>query len=345
MAYRRFLNDSDYLAILTEEAFSQLIRDVHDRVPQAEQAAEMDIVGYLGQYYEIGRELERGKAMREYTPAVSYPAGAYILLNGKPARVTAPMNGYRKPLDREYWKEIVDFTLISDIDTVPPYLQTRTYNNGNVVRHNGGYWRCVSPNGWDFSNIVVPGIRAWEEVAVAEWEALVDYSEWDVVAYNGNFYALTSKPADYDTSVTPSDGDWWGLVGEYNTEYKFDCADTAHDYAVSGGKVYVPVMNPNADIPQEGVNVVTDDPRNLNLVKHMTRIAVYYLHQTISPTNISETRRLMYEDSMAWLINASKLRVNPLIPRKRKESGEPKDDWATATFQRDFDPYENMWII
>ena len=44
--------------------------------------------------------------------------------------------------------------------------------------------------------------------------------------------------------------------------------------------------------------------------------------------------------------DSAKLRLNPQIPRKKnKETGQPKDDWAMATFQRDFDPNENMWLI
>ena len=96
----------------------------------------------------------------------------------------------------------------------------------------------------------------------------------------------------------------------------------------------------------EGKNIIRDDPRNINIVAHMSRIALYHLHSIISPTNISETRRWAYEDSITWLYNASKFKINPQLPRKREhDSNLPKVDWALATFQKDFDPNENAWLI
>ena len=59
--YRRFLNDSDYLSLLTPEALSQITRNDSERFIQAEEAAEMSIVEYLSENYEVVRELNKGK--------------------------------------------------------------------------------------------------------------------------------------------------------------------------------------------------------------------------------------------------------------------------------------------
>ena len=56
--YKRFLNNADYLSIVTEEALSQLIRGREDRLAQAEEAAEQSIVEYLTDNYEIEKVLE-----------------------------------------------------------------------------------------------------------------------------------------------------------------------------------------------------------------------------------------------------------------------------------------------
>lgn len=45
--YRRFLNDSDYLGIITAEALSQMTRNTPERFIQAEECAEMSITEYL----------------------------------------------------------------------------------------------------------------------------------------------------------------------------------------------------------------------------------------------------------------------------------------------------------
>ena len=47
--YRRFLNNDDYLGIITPEALAQLTRGNDARFIQAEESAEMSIVEYLSQ--------------------------------------------------------------------------------------------------------------------------------------------------------------------------------------------------------------------------------------------------------------------------------------------------------
>lgn len=57
--YRRFLNDSDYLGIITAEALSQMTRNNPERFIQAEESAEMSITEYLSENYEIEQELNQ----------------------------------------------------------------------------------------------------------------------------------------------------------------------------------------------------------------------------------------------------------------------------------------------
>ena len=51
--YRRFLNNDDYLSIITQDALSQLVRKNENRYIQAEQAAEASITDYLSENFEI----------------------------------------------------------------------------------------------------------------------------------------------------------------------------------------------------------------------------------------------------------------------------------------------------
>ena len=71
----------------------------------------------------------------------------------------------------------------------------------------------------------------------------------------------------------------------------------------------------------------------------MVRLAVYELTKLIAPNNVSAVRMRDYEDSMKWLNDAAKLRLNPQIPRKVDETKKPVTDWQLATFQNDYDPY------
>lgn len=347
MADIRYLNDRDYLMIITEEHLKMLLRDVHDRIIQAEQSAEMDFLEYLDQYYCVKEELAKGKMIREYSPDITYPSDIYFVHDDEIYRTLTPINGYKKPTVTKYWRLLSDLSSIRDIDRVPEYRQLGTYRIGDIVRFANSYYECVTRNGFDFGDIRIPGLRCWTQVPTVEWAQYTDYAQYDVVRYDGNFYILDTLEG-FDSEANPIDSDCWSQIGNYVADistYKYSVEDEDHDYVVMDGVVFKPIVNPNADELEEGRNIVKEDPRNKNMIKHLVRIATYYLHQTISPTNISETRRLMYEDSMDWLYKASKFKLNPQIPRRKDEKGLDKVDWAVASFERAFNPYENPWMI
>ena len=353
LMYRRFLNDKDYLAIITKDGLNQLLREEHDRILQAEESAEQDMREFLDQYYEIEKVLAQGKSIREYSPMVTYPADAYFYVkteNSKGdivlqiARSLTSINAYHKPTLKVYWERVLNFDGI-DTDKVIPYFQMRTYRPGDIVKYGTEFWRCVLCNGWDFNNIVIPGLNAWKEVPVRAWEPLFEWVLNDVCSYDGVFYALISEDG-LDTSQTPDESNCWGEIGEYTTDYEYSYGEDSHDYVVCEGSVFLPFINPNADKLEENVNYVFDDPRNPNVVKHMTRIAIYYLHQTISPTNIPQSRQYMYEESKDWLYKASKFKLNPQLPRKMDPvTKEPKVDWALADFSAPYDTDTNPWLM
>ena len=76
----------------------------------------------------------------------------------------------------------------------------------------------------------------------------------------------------------------------------------------------------------------------------MVRLAIYELTKLIAPNNISVVRIRDYEDSMKWLSDAAKLKLNPQIPRKLDKDKKPILDWQLATFQTDYDPNKNPWM-
>ena len=86
--YRRFLNNNDYLSIITEQALTQLIRGNEMRYEQAEQAAEASVVDYLSENYEIEKELNKGKYLFAYNRKITYPVGSHFYLDGKIALIS-----------------------------------------------------------------------------------------------------------------------------------------------------------------------------------------------------------------------------------------------------------------
>lgn len=358
MSYLRFLTNKDYCSIATEEHISQIIRDVPDRIVQAEQRAEMNMLEHLDQYYEIEKVLAVGKNIREYNVAVTYPAQVFIKKDEEIFKTLTAINGYKKPTKLVYWEKVVEFIDPSLIERAKKYSQLRMYAKGEVVRFGTEYWQCLIAHGYEAGEIHVPGVATWIEANIVPWEPNCEWKKDDVCSFNGCFYQYlapqigegeeeeageTNEP---NVTSDPEEDEAWGKIGDYSQDWEYDYSEGVKDYVVAEGTVFYPIMNPNADKLVEGVNIIHEDPRNINVVAHMSRIALYYLHQLISPTNISETRRWAYEDSMQWLNDAAKFKINPQLPRKRDhETGEKRVDWALATFQKSYDPNENAWLI
>lgn len=338
--YKRFLNTNDYIGIITEDALLQLIRGNEERLSQAEEAAEASIVEYLIDHYEIEKVLSVGKKLIEYTPKIIYPVGTYFYHDGKIWETLRSINGYKTPSDVLYWEVCQNF--IENEHDVLQYSQTTNYQPGDIVKFANVYYCCLEPNGFDFGDIRVPGITAWEEVSAYLWQANIEYNLWEIVSWERSFYALTSLD-DVDWTQNPLESDNWGLIGGYDPEYEYQFIDT--EYVVFNGKVYIPVMDVNADKLQEGYNIRQSDPRNPNIKKHLLRLAIYELHKLVSPNNVSSSRITDYETSILWLRDASRLKINPQIPRKLDEENKPVTEYAIATYQRDYDPNKNPWQI
>ena len=174
-----------------------------------------------------------------------------------------------------------------------------------------------------------------------QWQP-VHHAQWDVVAHDGLFYTLTDIDG-YDETTTPDVSPNWGEIADYDTGYNaYELS--VHEYVVYGGRVWHPETDVNSDTPQPGINIVARDPRNYNLKKHMIRLAVYELTKLIAPNNVSTARVKDHEDSMKWLYDASKLRINPQIPRKVADDKKAVMDWQLATFQADYNPWNNPWL-
>ena len=338
--YRRFLNNSDYLAIITQEALQQLTRGNDERFIQAEQSAEMSIVEYLSENYEVEKELAKGKYIADYDRRITYPVGVHIYFDGQIHEVIRSISGYRKPATVVYWEESTDINI--DASHVPAYSQFNTYYPGDKVNYNGVVYLCLSENGYKFDDIRIPMVGGWIETEATLWQP-IEYPLWTVVEYKGAFYTLMTLDG-FDNNIDPLTSDCWGAIADYDSAYNdYELSD--HEYVVYGGCVFYPETDVNADVPEFGNNLSLHDPRNYNLKKHMVRLAVYELTKLIAPNNVSAVRMRDYEDSMKWLNDAAKLRLNPQIPRKVDETKKPVTDWQLATFQNDYDPYRNPWMV
>lgn len=338
--YRRFLNNNDYLGIITPEALSQLTRGNEDRFIQAEESAEMSVVEYLSENYEVEKELAKGKYIAEYDRRITYPVGVHIYFDGQIHEVIRSISGYREPATGQYWEEYSGIDL--DACHVSCYSQFNTYYPGDKVSYNDVVYVCLKENGYKFDDIRIPMVNGWLEAEIAPWKPM-EYPLWSVVEYDNGFFTLMTLD-NFDSNLDPMTSDCWGAIADYDPEYNaYELSE--NEYVVYGGRVFYPETDVNADIPQVGRNISPHDPRNYNLKKHMVRLALYELTKLIAPNNVSVVRMRDYEDSMKWLNDAAKLRLNPQIPRKLDETKKPVTDWQLATFQTDYDSYKNPWMV
>ena len=337
--YRRFLNDSDYLSVITPEALLQITRGNTERMMQAEESAEMSILEYLSENYQVEKELCMGKYIAQYDRRISFPVGAHFYLDGKIHQVTRFISGYKEPAAEQYWEESADPN--SFVETTPNYSQFNTYRPGDVTAYNGVCYVCLCENGYDFQNIRIPLVSGWMQKETDAWRP-EHYDLWHVVEFNKAFFTVISHE-DFDESLPPPQSPNWGEIADYAPQYNaYELSD--HEYVIYQGRVWYPETDVNSDIPQPGVNITVRDPRNYNLKKHMVRLAVYELARLIAPNNVSTVRLKDQEDSMKWLYDASKLRINPQIPRKIAEDKKEVMDWQLATFQANYDPWHNPWL-
>ena len=338
--YRRFLNNSDYLGIITQEALQQLTRGNDERFIQAEQSAEMSIVEYLSENYDVEKELAKGKYIADYDRRITYPVGVHIYFDGQIHEVIRSISGYRKPATVAYWEESTDINI--DASQVSVYSQFNTYYPGDKVNYNGVVYLCLTENGYKFDDIRIPMVGGWIEAEKTQWQPS-DYPLWAVVEHEGAFYTLMTLDG-FHNNIDPLTSDCCGAIADYDSAYNdYELSD--HEYVVYGGRVFYPETDVNTDMPELGNNLSLHDPRNYNLKKHMVRLAVYELTKLIAPNNVSAVRMRDYEDSMKWLNDAAKLRLNPQIPRKVDETKKPVTDWQLATFQNDYDPYRNPVMV
>lgn len=337
--YRRFLNDTDYSGIITAETLAQITRGNHERFVRAEESAEMSIVEHLSENYEIGRELDKGKYIAEYDRRITFPVGVHVYHEGTICEVVRSISGYKAPAVKTYWLEHVDVNL--DTAGVKRYSQFGTYYSNDLVTYNDTVYICITENGYKFGEIRIPAVEGWLEAEYTMWQPIT-YRLWDVVEFEEAFYTLMTLEG-FDNNRTPLKSDCWGAIADYDPAYN-GYELSGHEYVVYEGRVFYPGTDVNADLPQRGVNLTPHDPRNYNLKKHMVRLALYELTKLIAPNNVSVIRLRDYEDSMKWLADAARLRLNPQIPRRIAEDNKPVTDWQLATFQADYDPWKNPWM-
>lgn len=255
--YQRFLTDNDYLSIVTKEAFSQLVHEVHDRVWEAEEASEASIVEYLHGKFEIEKALFVGKSITDYNPQITYPAGAHFLYDGKPVRALRTINGAKRPLFTPYWElieedvEEVTEEEENEIESLPENLCGDSFG-GIFDDYVPFQHHCDCQPRWihfpeihDHSND-----RHFMFFKARRYTQRKDYFEGQLVHFAGNTYrCLISNGPSFNDIRVPGNAGWneidvvdWTSLEDYevNTVVRYE----GKFYALRTSEGYDKTQNP-----------------------------------------------------------------------------------------------------
>lgn len=103
---------------------------------------------------------------------------------------------------------------------------------------NGIVYECQVENGYDFDNIRIPSLCAWEKIEIREWMP-IKHELYEAFSYNNKFYMLYDLN-DYDETIEPDQlPQCWGEIMEYDPEYnKYELLP--YEYVIYKGNVYFP---------------------------------------------------------------------------------------------------------
>lgn len=334
--YYRFLNNKDYLGVMSQKAFDQTVRDKNVELlcADAESKAETLMRDYLTEHYDIDYEFNIGKYIAGYVPDINitYPSGAHLYINGDIYQTLQAINGAKKPLNKEYWKPITED--LPNFINKTTYSQMETYKVGDIVAVGEDFYECIHPNGFELYDIRMPHFEGWSIVKNVDLWKFNDYQLSDVVMLinddlNYDYYILIKE--DKDKTLSPDKNDSWERIEEYSQESVYDIGYCAVYKSLEGKEVVVRAFtNVNRDSVEIGKNVMLHDPRNETIKNYMLKLSVYELSKQNSANHNSAVRVKDYDDTILWLNRASTLRITPAIKRKKDYLGEDTVTWETA---------------
>lgn len=288
---RRFLRNSDYTNLITSRHLSQVTDNNQEVFIQSEKDAKQYMLDYLVENYTIEELYSVGENMIDYDDKITFFEGIHFWNDDKVVMALEIIKSRKVPVE-VVWEEYLDAT---DSSEILPYSQTSDYSVGDKVEFMGTNYNCLIRHGYSFNIISLPNDPLY-------------YSVFDT------------------SSMTQDEID---AIEDYSY--------TKNDYATDDkvrfkGQIWNVDLNPNPDSLSEHVNFISGrDPRNENVVKHTSRLALYEMFKRIAPMNVSNTVKMDYEDSMMWLKDSNKLCISPL-PRKKLSDGDESRDWIIKTF-------------
>lgn len=301
---KRFLNNNDYLSDISSYHLEQ-ISDGFDltQFEKAERVAKDRILENMSDNYEIDTAIAIGENIADYNTDINYPMGVFFNDGEFIVKTLRKIKGVQYPIDGVYWREDIDLTSKEEEEYIA-YSQLEEFYETNKVVYQGKYYTCMITNGFAFNKIVPPDM-------ISNWVELTSLTEEE-----------QAEIVDFDKTKNDY------IVG--------DKVKYSDKYFEASGDV-------NFTTPTYGTNIKKQDPRPSNIINHMVKISLYQLAKSISPKNVSSMIFEDYKDSLQWLRDCNKLKINPGVPRKVDSEGNVSKDWAIATFSPNTSG--NHWMV
>lgn len=340
MDYQRYLRNADYQRSISQQHFNQCFDQKKPfKINQCEMDAEVKVIEFLSQMYEIEDELIKGKSIPNYDKRIAFLEGSYFWNEDIPFRAIRDILGVVRPYSEPYWVEIDMY----DLSEVPTYNQFSNYDIGDIVKRKNIPYKCLIGNGYDFDNVRIPypvDTKHWSGELYFDFVSGENHSVGSYVKYLDDFYHLTTEEG-YLSTVTPDKLPCFTKVPAYSDDIPVNIGD----YVGFQGELFKCLANVNADTPALKVNIVQHDPRNHSLVKHMVEISLYYSFSEFAANNLPQARVNAYEMAESWLKDASRLRIDPQLERKKSKKGTDETLHAMSQFVNSSQYKDNTWAI
>lgn len=243
---QRYLRNTDYYRSILSQKLSQLTEDDEVIISDAEGESELSIVNWLSNEYEIEKEFDLGRSIKDFSPSIEKVADELVWVNSMIYKITDYCQPNKFPGIETFWEE-VSFTI---------YDPTKEdYMIGDIVEYQNGLYE-FKYEGYLVSEHISSSNK-WVLLSEYEYDQQDDHDAGDYVKYQGLWFralresgpavGLIAQPffnrweplvlQDISLILTPSEGDLGTDGGELKV-YKLGSWEDQQYFQYSDESIY-----------------------------------------------------------------------------------------------------------
>jgi len=327
----RYLLKRDFYGVISQSDIDEITDSADDELYKAVDSAVEEVAGYIRHRYDYDQvfqpiqmfSLTKEKAIDDedaWDVTEAYDAGDLMYYTDYKVYVciTDTIAGESPDTDPAKWGVVAFIAGNRIFWEEDAYSETdTTYDEGTYISYGGKIY--VGNTNWYDDYDAIAGT----------------YTIGDKVRYSGNNYECTQNivvPKAWDSA------DWSLLVsGTFDATLWTEVANNESYW-------YVDDTMQSGVLPTEYVNATEGDDRNSKLKEVTIDIALYRLHARITPRDIPDVRRTLYdgygnlkngESAISWLEKVQRGTITPDLPKIIGADGDPPQNtervsWGTS---------------